>query len=212
MKTIIMPTKLGKDVDTVLNAKVGSTKKPAMAICTKTGTRVMDVIHGISLLAVLGTALWNVVLTVNNEATVEKMKPVFITTLIAAIIKIPSQICAAQGRLGGWLTVIGSITTVIITAIMIGYLTFDPKYANDFQEDVCIVTREKRANNQYKYTPYRAKIDSSSINTNASDSTICDNVIHSGMDDDEPNVMRQGHGRDRRGPQSKAHWSPIFHV
>ena len=209
MKTIIMPTKLGKDVDTVLNAKVGSTKKPAMAICTKTGTRVMDVIHGISLLAVLGTALWNVVLTVNDEATVEKMKPVFITTLIAAIIKIPSQICAAQGRLGGWLTVIGSITTVIITTIMIGYLTFDPKYANDFQEDVCIVTSDKDAKGNNKVTTYSAKIDSSSINTNASDSKFCQTVIPLIPKDGE---LRQGHGRDRRGPQSKAHWSPIFHV
>ena len=61
--------------------------------CTPTATKVMDVFHGLSLLAVLATALYNMVMTIQGNATIITMRPIFVTTLIAAIIKIPSQIC-----------------------------------------------------------------------------------------------------------------------
>jgi hypothetical protein len=198
-----MSTKLGKDIDKVLDAKIGKKKTLVSKWCTPTGTRVMDVLHGVSLLAVLGTALWNMVLTMQGQATVEAMKPVFITTLIAAIIKIPSQVCAAQGRLGGWMTVAGSVITVIITAILIGYLTFDPKYANDTMEDACVVVHETDSKGKTSTKCFNSTIESSKINVDAT-SNPCKNVGECPSQTFE--VTR------RRGPHTKAHWSPIFHA
>ena len=37
------------------------------------------------------------------------------------------------------MTVMGSVVTVIITSIMVGYMYFDPAYQNDKEEDVCII-------------------------------------------------------------------------
>lgn len=199
-----MSTKLDKDIDQVLDAKVGKKKTLVSKWCTPTGTRVMDVLHGVSLLAVLGTALWNMVLTMQGAATVEAMKPVFITTLIAAIIKIPSQVCSAQGRLGGWMTVAGSVITVIITAILIGYLTFDPKYANDTQEDACVIVNEKDSQGKPSTKCFNSTIESSKINVNAK-SKPCKDV---GACDTSNTDL----GTSRRGPHTKAHWSPIFHA
>ena len=107
--------------------------------CGPIATKVLDVIHGLSLLAVFAAAIYNTVKTVQGKATIKVMIPIYITTLIATLIKIPSQICAGGHKLGGWLTVIGSIVTVIITTILIGFLLFDPVYANDHAEDVCII-------------------------------------------------------------------------
>lgn len=197
-----MSTKLGKDIDKVLDAKIGKKKTLVSKWCTPTGTRVMDVLHGVSLLAVLGTALWNMVLTMQGQATVEAMKPVFITTLIAAIIKIPSQVCAAQGRLGGWMTVAGSVITVIITAILIGYLTFDPKYANDTMEDACVVVNETDSKGKTFTKCFNSTIESSKINVDAK-SNPCKNV---GV------CPKSFSDTQRRGPHTKAHWSPIFHA
>ena len=196
-----MSTKLGKDIDKVLDAKVGKKKTLVSKWCTPTGTRVMDVLHGVSLLSVLGTALWNMVLTMQDKATVEKMKPVFITTLIAAIIKIPSQVCAAQGRLGGWMTVAGSVITVIITSILIGYLTFDPKYANDTTEDACVVVNETDSTGKTFTKCFRSTIESSKINLDAK-TDLCPSTCPT-----QTSVVTE-----RRGPHTKAHWSPIFHV
>lgn len=198
-----MSTKLGKDIDKVLDARVGKKKTLVSKWCTPTGTKVMDVLHGVSLLAVLGTALWNMVLTTQGGATVEAMKPVFITTLIAAIIKIPSQVCAAQGRLGGWMTVAGSVITVIITSILIGYLTFDPKYANDTTEDACVIVNETDSTGKQHQKCFNSTIESSKINVDAK-SKPCQNV---GVCTSQTFEVTQ-----RRGPHTKAHWSPIFHV
>ena len=198
-----MSTKLGKDIDKVLDAKVGQKKTLISKWCTPTGTRVMDVLHGVSLLAVLGTALWNMVLTIQDKASVEAMKPIFITTLIAAIIKIPSQVCAAQGRVGGWMTVTGSIVTVIITAILIGYLTFDPAYANDTFEDACVIVKEPMDDPDGKTKCFNSTIESSKINVHATSSpckqiSACDeNISSTGL---------------AKGRFNKSHWSPIFHA
>lgn len=134
-------TQIAKDVTKVLNTKISTTLKSSW--CTPTGTRVMDVLHGVSLLAVLATALWNMVLTIQGTATIMTMRPIFVATLVAAIIKIPSQICAAHGRIGGWMTVAGSVVTVIITTILLGYLYFSKAYQEDKLEDVCIVDKDK---------------------------------------------------------------------
>ena len=130
-------TQIVKDVTKVLNTKISTTLKSSW--CTPTGTRVMDVLHGVSLLAVLATALWNMVLTIQGTATIMTMRPIFAATLVAAIIKIPSQICAAHGRVGGWMTVAGSVVTAIITSILLGYLYFAKVYQEDKLEDVCII-------------------------------------------------------------------------
>ena len=198
-----MSTKLGKDIDKVLDSKVGAKKTLVSKWCTPTGTKVMDVLHGVSLLAVLGTALWNMVLTIQDKASVEAMKPIFITTLIAAIIKIPSQVCSAQGRLGGWMTVAGSIVTVIITAILIGYLTFDPAYANDTFEDACVIVDEKDSQGKPSTKCFNSTIESSKINVHAK-SKPCTNVAVCSSQTFE--------ATQRRGKHNKAHWSPIFHA
>lgn len=156
--------------------------------CGPVATKVMDVIHGISLLAVFATAIWNVVLTVQGQAYITKMIPIFWTTLVSALVKIPSQVCAAHGRVGGWLTVVGSITTVIITAIMIGYLTFDPAYRNDDPEDVCVITKDGKQ--------YPVQIQPSDLNKPAT-TNIC------------PDKTMQSLPRHKK---NFAHWSPIFHV
>ena len=184
--------------------------------CGPESTRAMDIVHGISLLAVLATALWNMVLTIKGNATITSMRPIFITTLIAAIIKIPSQLCAAHGRLGGWLTVAGSIVTVIVTAIMVGYLSFDPIYRDDKVEDVCIYAQDKDG----KFTKYASKLETAMIKTNG-DSSVCNN-----MSAINPGGFG-GFGAQISAPQrggpipakdlyranfNPAHWSPIFHV
>ena len=196
-----MSKKLGKDIDKVLNTQVVPKKTLVSKWCTPTGTKVMDVLHGISLLAVLATALWNLVLTTQNQATIVKMIPVFITTLIAAIIKIPSQVCAAQGRLGGWMSVAGSVVTVIITAVMIGYLTFDPVYANDVMEDVCVIVGS--GSDQQCHSSI---LESSKINDNG---TSCNKIT--GKDSACPSTS-QNNTSSRRGKYNNSYWSPIFHA
>ena len=193
-----MSKTLGKDIDKVLNTQVVPKKTLVSKWCTPTGTKVMDVLHGISLLAVLGTALWNLVLTTQNQATVVKMIPVFITTLIAAIIKIPSQVCAAQGRLGGWMSVAGSVVTVIITAVMIGYLTFDPVYANDVMEDVCVIVGS--GSDQQCHSSI---LESSKINDNG---TSCNKITGACSSTSQSNTS------SRRGKYNNSYWSPIFHA
>ena len=196
-----MSKKLGKDIDKVLNTQVVPKKTLVSKWCTPTGTKVMDVLHGISLLAVLATALWNLVLTTQNQATIVKMIPVFITTLIAAIIKIPSQVCAAQGRLGGWMSVAGSVVTVIITAVMIGYLTFDPVYANDVMEDVCVIVGS--GSDQQCHSSI---LESSKINDNG---TSCNKITGK---DSACSSTSQSNTSLRRGKYNNSYWSPIFHA
>lgn len=112
--------------------------------CGPIPTKIMDVIHGMCLLAVGGAAIYNTVKTVQGKATIKALLPVYFTTLLASLFKIPSQICAGAGKVGGWLTVIGSIFTVAITAILIGFLLWDPMYSGDELDDVCIVDKGKK--------------------------------------------------------------------
>jgi hypothetical protein len=182
--------------------------------CSPTGTKVMDVLHGVALLAVLATAIWNTVLTAQGNATVSAMKPIFITTLIAAILKVPSQLCAAHGRVGGWLTVVGSIVTVIITAILIGYLTFDVKYRNDGLEDVCIVDSSN--------TLWHTQLDTSRLN-NKGAAGACGKVILKmnngcGLGDVQTTLAAPQSGGSIPAKSlyiasfNPALWSPVFHV
>lgn len=173
--------------------------------CSPTGTKVMDVFHGISLLAVLGTALYNMVMTIQGNATIMTMRPIFVATLVAAIIKIPSQVCSAHGRLGGWMTVLGSIVTVVITAIMLGYLYFDPTYRDDKLEDVCILDG--------KGGKWSAQLETKNINTKGGN--ICDTACKSGLTSQPTKSQRGGPISSKslyRGSFNPGHWSPIFHV
>jgi hypothetical protein len=110
-------------------------------ICNKVSLKVLDGFHVLSLLGLLGTALWNLTLTVKDKASIQNMRPVFIATLIAALLKIPSQICAVNTR-GSVLTLIGSLVSIIITTILLMYLYLDPVYANTKTEDVCLSTKD----------------------------------------------------------------------
>lgn len=180
--------------------------------CGPISTRVMDVLHGLALLAVLGSALYNLTLTIQQRATVRAMLPVFITTLISAILKIPSQICAARGRVGGYLSLAGSVVTVVITAILVGYIAFDPLYANDRYEDVCAVVRE--ADNSIG--KYAASIENILLAKPASDKTVCDDVCpksftsntHTETSNKTPSTEAL---RRFRTPHAPALWSPVFH-
>lgn len=174
--------------------------------CNPTSTKVMDVLHGVALLAVLATALWNMVLTIQGTATIKAMTPIFITTLISAILKIPSQICAAHGRVGGWLTVAGSVVTVIITAILIGYLTFDPAYRDDHLEDVCIIDQ--------KGTKWHTKLETSKIN-NKGAKGACDNLNNCQLGSTLAAPQSGGTISSKelyRASFNPAHWSPVFHA
>lgn len=93
---------------------------------------IMDIVHGMCLLAVLGTAIWNVVLTIQGNATIKAMVPIFITSFFAVLFVIPSQICGAlhARSVASWLSLTGSIVTSIITGILVGYLLCDPAYQN----------------------------------------------------------------------------------
>ena len=93
---------------------------------------IMDIVHGMCLLAVLGTAIWNVVLTIQGNATIKAMIPMFITSFFAVLFVIPSQICGAlhARSVASWLSLTGSIVTSIITGILVGYLLCDPAYQN----------------------------------------------------------------------------------
>ena len=93
---------------------------------------IMDIVHGMCLLAVLGTAIWNVVLTIQGNATIKAMIPIFITSFFAVLFVIPSQICGAlhARSVASWLSLTGSIVTSIITGILVGYLLCDPAYQN----------------------------------------------------------------------------------
>ena len=203
-----MSTKFGKDIDTVMNTKVS---KPTLKSkwCSPTGTRVMDVFHGVSLLAVLATALYNMVLTIQGRATIITMRPIFVATLVAAIIKIPSQVCAAHGRIGGWMTVLGSIVTVIVTSIMVGYMYFDQAYRDDKLEDVCIFEPQTRKT-------WSARLETMNLNSKGN-SELCKNIQMCKND-----VRASPQPPQRGGPLSSeslyrssfnpGHWSPIFQV
>lgn len=93
---------------------------------------VMDIVHGMCLLATMGAAIWNVVLTVQGNATIKAMIPVFITSFFAVVFVIPSQICGAlhARSVASYLSVTGSIITAIIAGILVGYLAFSPEYQN----------------------------------------------------------------------------------
>lgn len=110
-------------------------------LCNKVSLKVLDGFHVLSLLGLLGTAIWNLVLTVEGKATIQAMKPVFIASLVAALLKIPSQLCAMNSR-GSVLTIIGSIVSIVITAILVGYLLFDPVYADAKTEPICATTQD----------------------------------------------------------------------
>lgn len=124
-----------------------TTKSPSLfhkRWCGPIPTKIMDVVHGLSLLAVFAAAIYNTVKTIQGNATIKVMIPIYLTTLVASLVKIPSQICAGAGKIGGWLTVMGSIVTVIITAILIGFLVFDPMYAGDQLDNVCIIDQDNQ--------------------------------------------------------------------
>ena len=170
--------------------------------CNPTSTRVMDVLHGVSLLAVLATAIWNMVLTIQGNATISAMRPIFITTLVSAILKIPSQVCAAHGRLGGWMSLIGSIVTVVITAILVGYLTWDPIYKDDHMEDVCIT--EPISKKQW-----HARLETSKLNNNGH-TNACGNQGELGavqaLPQKGPIPARQLY----RATFNPGHWAPVL--
>lgn len=199
-----MPTDLGKDLTKVMNTEIS---KPTLHSkwCSPTGTRIMDILHGVSLLGVLATALWNMVLTIQGNATITTMRPIFIATLIAAFIKIPSQVCAAHGRIGGWMTVVGSVVTVIITSIMLGYLYFDPTYRNDTLEDVCIIDEDGKK--------WNTQLETRNLNTKGGNA--CQKL--------DPDLLGATLAAPQRGGPIPAkdlyrasfnpgHWSPIFQV
>jgi hypothetical protein len=93
---------------------------------------IMDLVHGMCLLATMGAAIWNVVLTVQGNATIKAMIPVFITSFFAVVFVIPSQICGAlhARSVASYLSLTGSIITAIIAGILVGYLAFSPEYQN----------------------------------------------------------------------------------
>lgn len=184
--------------------------------CNPTSLKVLDTLHGISLLAVLGTAIWNVVLTVQEKATIQAMKPIFITSLIANVIKIPSQICAANTR-GSWMSLVGSLVTIIITSVLIGYLLFDPAYANDKTENICAVGKD---GTYYCLALETSKIRNKCNTTDPKDPTyigkFCDTLLSSSQSSSSskptPDQLRNrgwmtGVGRQSINP---AHWSPVF--
>lgn len=199
-----MSTKLGKEIDAVMNTKVGKTI-PKSKWCSPTGTKVMDIFHGISLLAVLAAALYNMVMTIQGNATIITMRPIFVATLVAAIIKIPSQVCSAHGRLGGWMTVLGSVFTVVITSIMVGYMYFDPKYQEDRMEDVCIVEPQTGKT-------WNTRLETMNLNTKG-DPALCNGKTGLGGELTSQPPQRGGPLSQKslyRAGFNPGHWSPVF--
>jgi hypothetical protein len=180
--------------------------------CNPVSKRVMDIFHMISLLAVLVTAIWNVYLTVEGTATVSAMRPIFITTLVSAIIKVPSQICAAHDT-GGWLTVAGSVVTIVITAILVGYLTWDPVYRNDGLESVCISAYDKTTHTTKRWN---AQLETNKINSKATDTSVCDETCTSNNLDSVLAAPQAGGAISSkqlyRASFNPALWSPVFHA
>lgn len=107
-----------------------STPKPICAVCGPTPQKVFDILHGLCLLAVLATSVWNVVLTVQGKLDVQSMIPIFVTLFFAMLLLLPSQICGGVRHRApsAWLSVCGSSITVIATGILVGYLIADPAY------------------------------------------------------------------------------------
>lgn len=106
------------------------TPKPICAVCGPTPQKVFDILHGVCLLAVLATSVWNVVLTVQGKLDVQSMIPIFVTLFFAMLLLLPSQICGGVRTRApsAWLSVCGSSITVIATGILVGYLIGDPVY------------------------------------------------------------------------------------
>ena len=106
------------------------TPKPVCAVCGPTPQKVFDILHGVCLLAVLATSVWNVVLTVQGKLDVQSMIPIFVTLFFAMLLLLPSQICGGVRTRApsAWLSVCGSSITVIATGILVGYLIADPAY------------------------------------------------------------------------------------
>lgn len=107
-----------------------TTPKPICAVCGPTPQKVFDILHGVCLLAVLATSVWNVVLTVQGKLDVQSMIPIFVTLFFAMLLLLPSQICGGVRTRApsAWLSVCGSSITVIATGILVGYLIADPAY------------------------------------------------------------------------------------
>lgn len=112
------------------NTRSHSTPKPICAVCGPTPQKVFDILHGLCLLAVLATSVWNVVLTVQGKLDVQSMIPIFVTLFFAMLLLLPSQICGGVRHRApsAWLSVCGSSITVIATGILVGYLIADPAY------------------------------------------------------------------------------------
>ena len=106
------------------------TPKPVCAVCGPTPQKVFDILHGVCLLAVLATSVWNVVLTVQGKLDVQSMIPIFVTLFFAMLLLLPSQVCGGVRTRApsAWLSVCGSSITVIATGILVGYLIADPAY------------------------------------------------------------------------------------
>ena len=107
-----------------------SPPKTTCAVCGPTPQKVFDILHGVCLLAVLATSVWNVVLTVQGKLDVQSMIPIFVTLFFAMLLLLPSQICGGVRTRApsAWLSVCGSSITVIATGILVGYLIADPAY------------------------------------------------------------------------------------
>lgn len=96
------------------------------------------------------------------------------------------------------MTVIGSVVTVIITGIMVGWLYFDPAYRDDKVEDVCIIDRD---GNQW-----HTQIDTVNINSRG-DPSVCPNSSNIYSQKGGPISSKSLY----RATFNPAHWSPIFH-